>query len=130
MTDARAETVRLALDAISRRDLAALLQLLDPEIELRPLMSVWQRSYRGHDGIEQWWGDVAEIWDSFEVDAGDFRDLGDEALFLRIQWRGVAKGSGNEVEGPLAAIARFAGDRVSLLEIFVDEGRALASVGR
>jgi ketosteroid isomerase-like protein len=128
VSDARIETVHRALEAISDRDLPALLDLLDPDVELRPLMSVWQRSYTGHDGIERWWADVAEIWDSFKVDAGDFRDLGDDALFLRVHWHGVAKGSGNEVEGPLAAIARFDGDRVSLLEIFVDEARALASV--
>ena len=130
MTDTQVATVRLALDAISRRDLPGLLDLLDPEIELRPLMSVWERSYRGHDGIERWWRDVAELWDSFEVEADDFRDVADDAMLLHIQWHGVAKGSGNEVEGPLAAIARFAGEKVVLLEIFIDEARALASLSR
>jgi len=130
VTDARIETVRLALDAISRRDLPALLDLLDPEIELRPLMSVWQRSYTGHEGIERWWSDVAQLWDNFQVEADDFRDVGGDALFLRIHWHGIAKGSGNEVDGPLAGIARFAGDKVALLEIFIDERRALASLDR
>jgi ketosteroid isomerase-like protein len=120
----------MALDAISRRDLTALLALLAPEIELRPLMSVWQQSYRGHEGIERWWRDVAALWESFEVRADDFRDVGDDAMFMRIEWRGVGKGTGNEVEGPLTGIARFAGDKVLVLEIFIDEARALASVSR
>ena len=40
---------------------------MDPEFELHPLVSVWQRTYLGHAGIESWRQDLAELWDEFQL---------------------------------------------------------------
>ena len=127
MSEANIEAVRQALAAVERRDLTGLLEHADPDIELRPLLSVWPRTYRGHAGIEQWSRDVGDIWREFSVDAEDFRDLGAGTLIVRLHWRGRAKESSIEVEGPAAAVVRFGGDKAVSVDIHLDEERALAS---
>jgi ketosteroid isomerase-like protein len=129
VSEANIEAVRQALSAVERRDLTGLLEYADPEIELHPLLSVWERTYRGHAGIEQWLHDVGDLWQQFSVDAESFRDLGGGTLVVGVHWRGRAKGEKSaEVEGPAAAVFRFNGDKATSVDIHLDEARALASV--
>jgi ketosteroid isomerase-like protein len=122
------QVVRQALDAVGRRDLPAVLEHVDADIELRPLLSVWPRTYRGREGIEQWWEDVGELWEEFRLETEGFRDVGGGTLVVRMRWRGQARGSSAEVEGPAAAVVRFQGDKVASVDIHLDEAHALNSI--
>jgi ketosteroid isomerase-like protein len=126
--EANVQAVRQAFSAVGRRDLGALLEHADPEIELHPLTSVWRRPYRGHTGIEQWTRDLGDLWREFSVAAEGFRDLGDETLLVRMHWHGRAEGGSTELEGPAAAVVRFRGERMISVDVHLDEERALASV--
>ena len=121
MAEDRIEVVREALDAIGRRDLQAILERVDEEIVLHPLLSVWPRTYEGHAGIRQWWEDVDELWESFRLDAEDFREEEDGSLVVRVRWRGRARGMPGEVDGPAVAVVRFRGDKPSSVDIHLDE---------
>jgi ketosteroid isomerase-like protein len=124
------EVVRQGLDAIGRRDLSAILEHVDADIELHPLLSVWPRTYRGREGIEQWWADVGELWEEFSLEAEGFRDAGEGTLVVRMRWRGRARGASAEVEGPAVAVVRFRGEKVVSVDIHLDEASALqAAVG-
>jgi ketosteroid isomerase-like protein len=127
--EARVESVRRALAAVARRDLPALLDLVDPGVELRPLQSVWRQTYRGREGLEKWWSDVAALWDEFSVDLEDVRDL-DGALLLQLHWRGRAQGAASELDGPAAAVVRFRDDKIVLLDLHIDQAHALGSLPR
>jgi ketosteroid isomerase-like protein len=128
VSEANIEAARQALRAVGRRDLSGVLEHTDPNIELHPLTSVWQQTYRGHAGIEQWFRDVGDLWREFSVDAEGFRDLGHGTLLVRIHWHGRAKEGSAELEGPAAAVVRFHGERMVSIDVHLDEERALASV--
>ena len=48
MSADRIEVVRQVLDAVGRRDVQAILDNVDSDVELQPLLSVWRQTYRGH----------------------------------------------------------------------------------
>jgi ketosteroid isomerase-like protein len=120
--------VQRAFDAIGRRDLDAVLEEVDPNVELHPFVSVWRRTYRGHAGIEQWSKDVAELWEEFSVLPRGFRDLGDDALLVLAQWHGRGKGSTTAIDGPAAVVIRFRDGKAASVDVYLDEAHALKSV--
>jgi ketosteroid isomerase-like protein len=121
----RIEIVRRAMAAIARRDVSAFVADLVDDCELRPLMSVWPQPYRGHDGIEQWFADLAAVWDEFSVEPEDFRALDEDTLLVALLWRGRGKGVQTELEGPAVALWRFRGDKAVSAHLYPDEARAL-----
>src|SRR5437868_3043543 len=129
MSADRIEVVRQVLDAVGRRDVQAILDNVDSDVELQPLLSVWRQTYRGHDGIEEWSQGVGELWDSFSVEPEGFRDLGEDTIVVRLRWRGRAKGASTELDGPGAAVVRFQADKVISVDIHLDEHAALRSMG-
>jgi ketosteroid isomerase-like protein len=124
----RIGVVRRAFDALARGDQQALLDELDPNVELHPFVSVWQGTYLGHDGIEQWWRDVAALWEEFRVDPVDFRDLDAQTLLVLAQWRGRGKGSATAIDGPAALVIGFRGGKAASVDVYLDEAQALKSV--
>ena len=128
MSDEKIEVIRKAMAAISRRDLPGFLEHLDADIQLDPLTSVWPRTYRGHEGIEQWWRDVAELWEHFVVHPEDFRDRADKTVIVQISWRGRGKGAFAEVEGPATAVVRFRDTKVASIQVHFDETRAMQAI--
>lgn len=120
------ELISRALDAVGQRDLTAMRELAAPDIVLQPLMSVWPRPYTGIDGIENWLGDVEELWSDFSISGSSFRSLDDDTVLVTTLWRGVPKGEGaGEVAGPGAALIRFRGDQAIRMQLFLDEAMAL-----
>jgi ketosteroid isomerase-like protein len=128
VSEANVGVVQRALDAVSRRDLDALLEELDPNVEVHPFVSVWQRTYRGHAGIEQWSKDTAELWEEFSLRPRGFRDLGDDALLVLAQWRGRGKGSAPAIDGPAALVIRFRNGKAASIDVYLDEASALKAV--
>jgi ketosteroid isomerase-like protein len=62
MTQSHLETARLLQEAFMNRDLDAFLSQLDDEIEWEIGAYLTGRaSYRGKDGVREWWREVAEL---------------------------------------------------------------------
>jgi ketosteroid isomerase-like protein len=114
------ELVRRVLDAVGRGDVAAIQAEVDPEFELHPLVSVWQRSYRGHEGIEEWRRDLERLWAEFRLELVESRELDDETLIALTQWRGRAVGASAELEGPVAAVVRFRSGKALRADFHLD----------
>ena len=76
LTD-EAEIVRAIYDAFARRDIDGLLAYVSPdcELDLRGTARLVGRAdpYRGHDGVRQYFADVAEQWEELVLHAEDFR---------------------------------------------------------
>ena len=125
----REETVRRAFEAFAARDLSALRELVAPDVELRPLVSVWQRSYRGLDGLEEWFGEVSKTWAEFEFMSDEVREIDADRILVKAHWRGCAVAGGSEVGGPSAAVITFRDEKVVLADFFVNEDAAMAAVG-
>ena len=72
MSEENVEIVRRMMDAWSRRDLEAAIEMLHPEIEWRPTLTPGGPEgtvYRGVDGIRDWFGEVDEVWTGLRIDA-------------------------------------------------------------
>lgn len=62
------EAVRGLAEAITRGDLEAAVALCDPKVEFLSVLSVAGRAYSGHDGIRQYFDDVASAWAEWRVE--------------------------------------------------------------
>jgi len=71
-----AAIVRSVYDAFNRRDLAAVAAVVAPDAELfgGPTQeATGEESYRGHDGLQRYFTDVASVWDSLAAYPEDVR---------------------------------------------------------
>jgi ketosteroid isomerase-like protein len=71
------EVVRSVYAAFARRDIAGALSYLAPECELHASGTATAAGhsspYRGHDGVREYFADVAAVWDELVLHAEDFR---------------------------------------------------------
>ena len=71
---------------------------------------------------------IRDTWEEIRVVADEFRDLGDSVLMLgRMEGRG--RGSGVQIDAPLASIADFRGGKISRGRDFLDHSEALRAAG-
>jgi ketosteroid isomerase-like protein len=84
MSQQNVEMVRRGLDAWNRRDWEAGLADLDPDIVWRTsgVVPDLETSYRGHDGVMEFWRAWTDSWDHISVDTEELVDLGDHVLVL------------------------------------------------
>jgi len=63
------DVVRLAFDAIGRRDIGGLLTVYDARIEFLPLTGTRVESggYAGHAGVRDYFEETAEVWDEMRT---------------------------------------------------------------
>ena len=73
------EVVRAIYDAFNARDVEAALPFIsaDCELDLRGTAARIGRTdpYRGHDGLREYFADVAQTWDELTIRAEDFRAI-------------------------------------------------------
>ena len=71
--------VRAIYDAFNARDVEAALPFVseDCELDLKGTAAVIGRPhpYRGHDGLREYFADVARTWDELTIQAEDFRAI-------------------------------------------------------
>jgi len=84
MSQENVEIVRLAFDAIGRRDIDALLKLYDEQIEFLPLTGtrVEGGGYAGHAGVRDYFEEIAEVWEEMRPYAEATRSVGDHVVVL------------------------------------------------
>jgi ketosteroid isomerase-like protein len=70
------ETIRAAYVAANRQDYDALLPLVDPDAELRPILGANLEAdvYRGHDGLTRWLDELNGEWERFDADPMEITD--------------------------------------------------------
>jgi ketosteroid isomerase-like protein len=119
-----AEVVRRYVDALNRRDLPAMLELLDPDVEL-----ITRRGpKRGYDDVRKWLGepyaelDVERIIDRIQV-AGHVVVASGR---IRHLWRESGE-LGDEAE--IAVLAEVENGGIVRVQIFDNEAAALAAAG-
>jgi uncharacterized protein len=130
MSQENVDIVRRATDPFNRRDIPALLELLDPDVEWIPIMAALEgRVYRGHEGVRRWFEDLAADWESFETSGVEYRDLGDRVLVFG-SWRARGRASGVELENrPASWLIDLKGGKIVRLQTFTDRAEALEAVG-
>jgi ketosteroid isomerase-like protein len=117
-----------APDAFDSRALQSLIGVMDPEIRFQPQQSALQGGYVGHEGVLQWLTDLAEHYANGMVKIANMRDLEDRVLALGTL-RFTGRGSGIEIEVPLAVVASFRDGLMTDFTDYGDKDRALEAVG-
>lgn len=79
------ELVQRAYKAFSERDLDALIEIADSQIEVHTVTGMLagrDEPYRGHEGLLEYLRDVSEMWDEIELTASDFHPLSDGRIVV------------------------------------------------
>jgi ketosteroid isomerase-like protein len=126
------ETFKRGLEAGNRRDVEALLETLDPEIEWQSVLHAMLRGeetvFRGHDGVREM---LRDLWDAFEeihIEMSEIRDVGDRVIAIgHSHIRG--KASGVEIDVPLAQVTEVKNGKTISIQSYWDPKEALEAVG-
>ena len=130
MSQENVEIVKRGLDAFNRRDLQGFAVLATEDFEWFPALpgAVEGTAYRGHDGIESYFRESRDTWVELRVLAGELRDLGGRVLVLGMA-EAIGRGSGVQVDMPLAFVVEFRGEQMSGVRTYLDHGEALRAAG-
>lgn len=124
------EMIRAAYDAWTRRDIDAVLELVHPTAEVRPILGANFETdvYRGHDGIRRWMEDLHGEWESFQVTVTETVQRGDRVLCpFQIHARGRA--SGVVIDGEMFHLIEIRDGLIGRLDAFRDSAAALDALG-
>jgi ketosteroid isomerase-like protein len=99
MSQENVELLRRAHAAFVGRDLAGLLALCDPDVEVVSLLLDVEggHPYRGHDGIRTWYRSLLDVYPDFGSEIEEVRELG-EATIARMHQSGRGRGSDAPIE--------------------------------
>jgi ketosteroid isomerase-like protein len=127
MSQDNVEVVRRLLEAVNRRDLDAMLETGDPEIEIVTLMS---GTYRGHAGWRQLVEEMAEELSGFQFVPEDVIDVDQGTVVAMTRWVGIGRTSGIEVpDTPIGLVYTLRDGLVVRQESFPNRVEALKAVG-
>src|SRR5262245_52400874 len=85
MAGDKIELARKAFDAFSRRDVEALLEISEPDIQFYAVTgelsddagpSHDRGAYWGHDGLRSYFADVDQVWAKIDVEPREFQEAG------------------------------------------------------
>ena len=129
MSQENVEAYERAVEAANRRDIEALLEELDPEVEwYSAVVGMGSEVYRGAEGIREMFGDADETIQDASFELSEIRDLGDRLLcFGRLRAHGMASGAPTEV--PFNQLVEFRNGKATVLRTFLDPKEALEAAG-
>jgi ketosteroid isomerase-like protein len=137
MSQENVEAVKRGIDAYNRRDIDALLEELDPDVEFHPALAVLlggeQVVFRGHEGMRKSIREEDEDLAVFQVEVSEIRDLGNRILAIgRASVRG--KESGVAVESPFYLLTESKGTkgkdtRATRIKTYLELNEALEAAG-
>ena len=130
MSHANVEIVQAALDAFMQGDNEGVLSLCDENIEITQAAGFpgVPRKQHGHAGVLEAFDAWPEQWDDYRIEILRVADLGDHVIVTQMA-RGRGKGSGVQVEMPLALLFSVRAGKISEWRIFSREEEALKAVG-
>jgi ketosteroid isomerase-like protein len=123
------DTVHTAYEAWSRRDIDALLEVVHPDAEARPILgaNIGISVYRGREGLREWFRDLHQEWETFQtrVTQIDARDERDERALLTVEVHARGRASGVVIEGDLYHLVEIRDGLILRLEAFRDRDSAV-----
>jgi ketosteroid isomerase-like protein len=137
MSQENVESFKRGLEAYNRRDLDALMETLDPDVEWHPALAVLlggeRTVFRGHQGVRESIQEEDEALAVYQFEVSEIRDLGNRVLAIgRIYARG--KESGVEIDSVFCALTESKGTkgkdtRAISLRTYFDLNEALEAAG-
>ena len=130
MSEENVGAARQLVQAFNRRDLAAMSERFDPEIEwtLVGPAAVERALYRGRDEVSGGFAATWETWEVFQLEEHEARDLDDSVLWLgRAQLKGGA--SHLELDQEFAVRITLDGGKIVRIKGFGTWAEALEAAG-
>jgi ketosteroid isomerase-like protein len=121
-------TVRRSFELISAADLDGLLELYGTDVEFLPVTGTRVESggYHGHQGVRDYFEEVAPIWEAMTPYGTDFQVIGDAVVvYGGCMVRG--RGSGAETDAPMAWVVTVTDGKIVSHRGFGDPESALAA---
>jgi ketosteroid isomerase-like protein len=117
-------------DAMNRGDLEAVLALTHPEVEAIPrLLGVeGGDTYRGHDGVREWWQSIRSAFPDFNATILEIRAVAD-ATISNVRFQGRGAGSGVPFEDTIWQVARWRDGKAIWIKSYRNRAEALEAVG-
>ena len=107
-----------------------ILPFLDPEVVFdatRRLIN--PKTYNGIQGMRSMLADRDEVWEEFRTEPGEFVDGGDRVVLIG-RWVGKGRGSGVEVQQPIAHVFTLQAGRIIRWELGdTDRGDVVEAAG-
>jgi ketosteroid isomerase-like protein len=128
MSQENVELHHRCIDAFNRRDLNALLALMDDDVEAVSRLVAIEGTLKGHDGIRRWWKSWFDVWPDYNIEVVEVRDLGDGTL-ATLHALGHGAGSDVPFEDMAWQLARWRRGKCVLWRVFNDRAEALEAVG-
>jgi uncharacterized protein len=126
------QVVRRVFDAFVRRDVDAAVEVMHPDVEFTAprTQALVEKdvSYHGHDGVREYFGDVARVWEELEISLYEYHDLGGGRVLVvgRVRARGARH---QLVDEPAQWAWRIEDDLIVWGRVFSDRAEAARSVG-
>ena len=121
------ERLRAAYDGFGRRDIDAVLAVMDPAIE-------WDASdalahtglYHGHDGVTEYIQSLSGAWEDYHLTAEQFAEAEDGAHVMVLgSVKGRLAANGQDVEARFAHVLQLEDGKVTRLKVCLDREAAL-----
>ena len=121
--------VQAVFAAFAERDVERVIELIDPEVEFTPMTSDFAgrtEPYRGHDGIREYFRDVALVWDDLRLTPDEYRVVGDSIL---VTGRVSARSAARIVAGSTGWVWRVREGRVVYGRVYASAADAARAAG-
>lgn len=130
MSQENVELVRLLWEAFARSDVEAMQALSHPDVVIaQPAEMPDPRRYEGHAGVAESIADWPSQWEDFTLDVLEIVDASDEQVVLMTHQSGRGRGSGIELDFEVAFVHTIHDGKFSHVQMFLERGQALQSVG-
>jgi ketosteroid isomerase-like protein len=121
------DRLRTAYEGFGRRDLQAVLSVMDPDIEWDATDALAHTGlYHGHAGVTEYIGSLAGVWEEFDLNPEQFTESGDGAHVMVLgSVKGRLAATGQDVEARFAHVLQLDDGKVTRLKVCLDRDAAL-----
>jgi ketosteroid isomerase-like protein len=121
--------VKAVFAAFAERDVERVLELIHPEFEFTTVTSDYAgraEPYRGHEGMREYFRDIALVWDDLRLTPREFREVGDSIL---VTGRVNARSPARIVDGSTGWVWRVRDGRVIYGRVYASAADAEEAAG-
>jgi ketosteroid isomerase-like protein len=133
MSDAKLELARASVEAWGQRDAEWFIANSTPDFEFFPAIVTGVEgqgsSVRGAEGIRQFFSDLDEPWESFQIDVDEYREIGEQVVCVT-RLRAKGRASGVELDQRVAMALWFRDGKLTRAESFLDLESAVEAAGQ
>jgi ketosteroid isomerase-like protein len=123
------ELIESGYEALNRGDADAAAELAAPDCVARTRFAALAgRTYRGRQGIDEWFADVAEAWEAVEQVPERFIEIDPERTIAVVRFKARSRESGAEVEQIFATVWTIRDGRATSIDTYDSLDEALDAV--